>query len=95
MSPNNYKYKSAVKAITYLSNKGWEFNNIMESANDFKKAFVYGRINELSDGIVYLLTECQNWGFYSLNDIKSLNEARKIYRKSLMRYEAHRQQRDW
>jgi adenylate cyclase len=95
MKPNNYKYESAVKAINYLSNKGWEFETIRGAANDFKKAFHDGDPCFLVDGIVYLLTKCKNWGFFSFNDIQRLEEARRVYRKSLMRYEAHRQQRDW
>ena len=85
---NKIKYKSAIKSITYLLKCcGWDFENIEQSAIDFQKSFGYGDKNSLSDGIVKLLTKCKNWGFYSLKDIKSLDEARKIYRKNLLKYE--------
>lgn len=95
MKTNNYKYESAVKAINYLSSKGWQFDYIKRPANEFKRAFNCGDYNSLASGAAYLLKN--DWVFNNFNDLKLLNEARKVYRKSLMRYEneAYRQQRDW
>lgn len=80
----NPKYNAALKAISYLSNYGWIFTDIKQSAKLFAKSFEYGSPDTLGKGIVNLF-KC-TWEINSIRDIKRLDKARKIYRKYCIKY---------
>jgi len=82
------KFISAAKAVNYLSNHGWDFDDMEDSVLDFANAFDYGDKNSLGFGIASLLKEGKNWAFYSIKDICLLEESRKIYRKNLLKLES-------
>lgn len=70
-----------LKSLNYLKRKFWVFENDKQSAKDLKDSFINNRggYKTVVESIIFLITKRKNWGFYTLNDIKNLNEARKIF----------------
>lgn len=71
------------RALEYLISRRWQYDDEKISANQLKKAFTHKKFHDrqvLGDAIAYLVKEC-NWNIYSLNDIRNLDKARRIFQK--------------
>jgi hypothetical protein len=83
---NKYKVICARTAIKCLERSGWDFEDEEETIKDFIKAFSHKAYkNELVDAIITL--NKRGWYFCTKHDVIQLDDARKIYKKSLNRYE--------
>jgi hypothetical protein len=74
--------KPEQKALEYLISKKWYFDDEKMAAKDLKRAFKNSGRNHLVNAINILLKNT-DWSFYNINDLKTLDNARKIYRKYL------------
>ena len=76
--------KPEERALKFLESKKWDFNGDKSSARDLRLAFTWkgncGR-DVLVNSIVYLKTKAKYWDFFSLKDVKNLDEARKVFQK--------------
>lgn len=78
------KREAAKKAIKYLESNDWSFDDYNLAAKELAEAFGCGHKNLLVDAIRHLFKKT-DWGFYSLNDVRKLDGARKVYRNHLTR----------
>jgi hypothetical protein len=77
------KEKPEHRALKYLISRRWQYDDEKVSAMQLKKAFTHKKFNDrqvLGDAITYLIREC-DWNIYSLNDIRNLDKARRIFQK--------------
>ena len=69
------------KAVNFLIEKGWEFDDDSEVRKQFKSASKYGYWRgELGDAISYLIKK--GWFFNTIADLKTLDKARQIALRS-------------
>ncbi len=73
--------KPEQKAFDYLKSRRWIFDNEKEATKELKLAFEKcGYDSKAVAGILYfLLNRSKDWAIYSLNDIRNLDKARRIY----------------
>ena len=84
----NNKKRAAIKCLSYLESKSWIFDSHNKASKDLIEIFEKcgTNKNDLVDIIVSLMTKKKDWGFYNLQEIKRIDEARKIYRKYTKHY---------
>lgn len=71
---------AAEKVYEILISAGWEFDNREEALKDINYAFKDNTHRNCLSSIIKRLLD-KNWIFYGINDVKLLDEARKIYKK--------------